>query len=373
MTSTSSQNEWTLRARFQEGLLIKIFLMGWLAAWAVGEVVTLLSLAPHARWILAHWRGLFPAIPRGGSVLFPIAPGNREDQLFAAGWLVTWTAGGVWLGGYLSGFLFGTDIITLDAATLTVHRQLGPFRWWSRLPRESIKWLAVSPNGHVLIGGHVLFAETSAKRFTISRLGTRAEREQAAAGLQAILGTLAPATSVLDVTPAGWSMAAATDDWKELVRSGEAFRPAVMQGTLAVALLIAAVAPEAISPLSFLHGTPQWFALLGAAAAAYSAFRTMGLAKRIRIRAKELVVVSGPFITLEEQHFSRPSLCVTCDEDDSTEVYTLWAEEGGRRAKLLVSRGLAGPALELGEWLAARMEVKLQLPAEFDRNGTRAR
>ena len=233
--------ECQLRARIREQLPIKIILTTWLAMWAMGEVISLLSLAPHAEWVLAHWTEVFPALVRGGRASFPISTDDRAGQLFVAGWLIPWTGAGLVVGGLLLRLLFGADSVALDRTELVVRRRLGPLSWSSRVPCESIRLLAVSPKTHALV------AETEARRWTLSTFGTRAEREQALAELQSALGTQASQLPARSLVPAGWTTSVAADGWTELVRSRDVFRPAVMQGTWALALLIAAAAPEAIS------------------------------------------------------------------------------------------------------------------------------
>ena len=348
--------ECQLRARIREQLPIKIILTTWLAMWAMGEVISLLSLAPHAGWVLAHWTEVFPALVRGGRASFPISTDDRAGQLFVAGWLIPWTGAGLVVGGLLLRLLFGADSVALDRTELVVRRRLGPLSWSSRVPCESIRLLAVSPKTHALV------AETEARRWTLSTFGTRAEREQALAELQSALGTQASQLPARSLVPAGWTTSVAAGGWTELVRSRDVFRPAVMQGTWALALLIAAAAPEAISPLSYLHGLPQMFALFAAATAAFSVYQTLAYTSRIRLHAHELVVTTGYPVTFAQQHFSHPILSVTCETVKDTEVYTLWAERGGQRAKLLTSRAYALPVVELGEWLAARLDMKLLLP-----------
>lgn len=116
----------------------------------------------------------------------------------------------------------------------------------------------------------------------------------------------------------------------------------------------------------FLHGVPQWFCLIAGFGGAAQAFRILTDTSMVRVRRHELSVIRGYPIRWSEQKLSHPVLSVTCDKVESGESYTLWAERGGVRVKILRSTGQALPSIELGEWLAMRLDVALNLPQELE-------
>lgn len=169
------------------------FLMFWLCGWAVGEAIVLWVLA---KGILALMNG---EPFEGGHAALAVGPAMAIGA-FLLLWLSLWTVGGLAALGEVLRLLWGEDRLIANAGGLTVVRFRGPFRWKREVPRDVLRNISLVSRNDALV------AETARKRVELSRLGTHAEREEAAAALRSelCLKEAAPGTDI-SALPKGWA------------------------------------------------------------------------------------------------------------------------------------------------------------------------
>lgn len=222
---------WQVRLRPQGNAqyLAVAFLLFWLCGWAVGEVFAGSFLV---KGVLAMMNGApfdggkdplqaGPAVAMGGFLLL---------------WLSLWTLGGLAAIAQVLQLLWAEDRLIAHAAGITILRSRGPFRGRREIPRDALRRLILVPRSDALA------AETPKGRAELSRLGTRAEREEAAAALRAELGLSEgpsePATAAL---PKGWEEVLTTDGARAMAVSA-AIRRNQSRVVGVLALLVACVA-----------------------------------------------------------------------------------------------------------------------------------
>ena len=213
----------TLASRDSGRYASGIFLGSWLCGWAVGEAFAL-RLIPKAIALLSG-----PSDP--GHT--PPGAGPLIGGAFLLLFLALWTLAGLASLAVLLRLLWGEDRIEVSPDRLVVTRLRGPFRTTRRFERGAIR--------RVLLAGRDdrLTLETARGRFTLSRLGTRAERFEGVAALRAELGILESAAGAATM-PRGWEQII-TPEGERVVVVDLATRGIQAWGAGAGALLLAAV------------------------------------------------------------------------------------------------------------------------------------
>jgi hypothetical protein len=152
-----------------------LFLAAWLCIWAIGE--------SFALWILI----------RGAIALVTGTPPDAGREPLQAGpavmvgaflllWVAIWTLGGIAAFAELLRLLFGEDRLVVSGGRLTVTWSRGPFRRSRSFERDAIeRVLLLPPRDHLTL-------QVGGRRVTLSGLGTREERSQAATTLVSELG-----------------------------------------------------------------------------------------------------------------------------------------------------------------------------------------
>jgi len=168
------------------------FLLFWLCGWAAGE--------GFALWILANGACALMSGTPLGSGHAPLQTGPAlAVGAFLLFWLALWTLGGLAATRELLRLLWSEDRLSAEAGGLVLLRRLGPLRMRREFPRDTLRRIFLSP------GNRALAIETRQATVELSRLGTREEREAAAAALRSELGipdvALVPAGERL---PKGW-------------------------------------------------------------------------------------------------------------------------------------------------------------------------
>ncbi len=169
------------------------FLLFWLCGWAVGEGIVLWVLA---KGILALMNG---APFEEGHAPLGFGPAMAIGA-FLILWLSLWTLGGLAALGEVLRLLWSEDRLIVNAGGITIVRSRGPFRRTRDLPRDVIRRISLVPRNDALA------AETPRGRVELSRLGTHAEREEAAAALRSelCLKDVAPEVEATSL-PKGWA------------------------------------------------------------------------------------------------------------------------------------------------------------------------
>jgi hypothetical protein len=171
---TSEGFEVRLRTRDPGRYIGAAFLAFWLCGWAVGEGFVL--------WILAKcaWALLTGTPPDPGRQPLTAGPALMVGG-FLLFWLAVWTIGGIGAIGELLRLLWGEDRIVVSSGRLTVTWSRGPLRTKRSFERDAIRRISLlAPRNHLAL-------ESGTQRIELSRLGTPAERQEAAAVLCAEL------------------------------------------------------------------------------------------------------------------------------------------------------------------------------------------
>ncbi|MDH4066762.1 MAG: hypothetical protein OEW19_20365, partial [Acidobacteriota bacterium] len=112
------------------------FLVVWLAAWLLGEIVALVFLATLLRSVLGAAFGMPWPIPGGEW----IADGSAAFVLiFILGWLAVWTVGGIAAIDEFLRSVSGEDTVSMTPAGVELVRRAGPFRRTRRFERPGIR------------------------------------------------------------------------------------------------------------------------------------------------------------------------------------------------------------------------------------------
>jgi hypothetical protein len=182
----------TLRPRGGGRFFAATFLGVWLCGWAFGEGYVL--------WLLANGACALLSGTALGSGPIRIGTGPFLGVgAFLVAWLVVWTIGGMAAMQEFFRLLCGEDRLLAEGGGLSIQNLRGPFRKRREFPRDSLRRLVLTgPRG-------ALAAETSRGTVPLSLLGTREERETAAATLRTELGLSEPSpASVPAALPKGW-------------------------------------------------------------------------------------------------------------------------------------------------------------------------
>ena len=341
------------------------FLAFWLCGWAVGE--------GFALWFLvAGVRALLTGEPLPGA-----APTSVAGLLAVAGflliWLTLWTVGGIAALGELLRCLWSEDRVAVGPTGLRVTRWIGPFRSRREFPRDRLRRVSLAPRTAALA------LETDAATVELTRLGTRAEREELAAALRARLGLDAAgdAARTAEGLPAGWSEVVTPEGECVLVADSAARRrqarvtagAAMILGAAALWLVSRAVADLALAPL----------AAMAVAAAAGAAWGALWLwrGRMEWLLGSGRVVLRRRFGPAVREVFTAHALELAISSDsDGDDWYALEAlaavepepEPSWRRPRASgktrrrVAQVLRDPVAprRLGAWLARRCDLPLR-------------
>jgi hypothetical protein len=151
-----------------------VFVTGWLAIWALGEiaVVTLIGTTIVSLIDMVVSLPLPPSFPKVAD------PGVASGfLLFGAVFLTMWTVGGLAVGKHLFRSVAGEDRVWLTSESLVVRRRAGLFRHTLRVPRHDIRRISMTDRDRELA------VYSSRGMQTITTLGTPAERRELRAAL----------------------------------------------------------------------------------------------------------------------------------------------------------------------------------------------
>lgn len=151
------------------------FLSVWLCGWLAGEGFALTILAMGVRSLLTG------EPPRPGQAPLQVGPALAVGA-FILVWLTIWTFGGVMAMRELLRLVWAEDRVIARGDGISVLRRLGPFRSRRDIPRHGLRWIDTAVHNAALV------AETPVKTIEISKLGSRQDREEAAAMLRQWLG-----------------------------------------------------------------------------------------------------------------------------------------------------------------------------------------
>ncbi|HYQ88022.1 MAG TPA: hypothetical protein VEU09_00165 [Candidatus Binatia bacterium] len=182
----------TLRPHGPGRFFAAAFLGVWLCGWAFGE--------GYALWLLANGACALLSGTALGSGPIRIGTGPFLGVgAFLIVWLVIWTIGGMAALQEFFRLLCGEDRLLAEGGGLSVVQLRGPFRRRRELSRDTLRRLILTgPQG-------TLAVETLRGTVPLSNLGTRPEREAAAAALRMELGLRDPEpSSVPTALPRGW-------------------------------------------------------------------------------------------------------------------------------------------------------------------------
>ena len=184
------------------------FLLFWLCGWAVGEGIVL--------WILV--RGGYALItgtpPDAGRAPLETGPALAMGA-FLLFWLAFWTLGGIAAIGALLQLLWAEDRIVAGDSGITLHWSRGPFHGKRDFPRDRVRAIGTGHRGRSLV------LETDLERIELSRLGTDAERQDAAEAMRSML-KLSPSREA--TLPKGWEEAISPEGERVVVPDAAARR-----------------------------------------------------------------------------------------------------------------------------------------------------
>lgn len=165
------------------------FLAIWLCGWAAGEVAALAVLG-------VGLVGLLTQSPLLGAEGPPAAGPALLVGGFLLVWVAFWTVGGLAAICELLRSIWAQDCIDFESGALLLERRLGPVRFRRRFDRAEIRHVFVRPTG-------ALVAQVGRAAVTLTDLGSKSQRHDAAEHLRAALG-LPQDGSIPDVLPEGW-------------------------------------------------------------------------------------------------------------------------------------------------------------------------
>jgi len=188
---TTDGLEFRLKPHGAARFLTAAFLSAWLCGWAFGESFVLWILFKGAKALLT---GTPPDPGRA-----PLEPGPAMLMgAFLLVWLTIWTFGGIAAIAALLQMVWAEDRIIATPAGLRIIRSRGPFRWRRELARERIRDIRVVRHGSKLN------AEVERSYVTLSVLGTREERAEAAEQLRNELRLSDTESASAESLPQGW-------------------------------------------------------------------------------------------------------------------------------------------------------------------------
>lgn len=181
--------ELRLQSRGADRYVSGAFLAFWLCGWAVGESLVLFLLIKGA------WALLTGTPPEPGRAPLDAGPALMTG-LFLLVWLTLWTVGGIAAAMEMLRLLWGEDRIRVASGRLTVTWIRGPFRRTRHFERDAIRQISlVGRRGRLML-------QTARQHVELSGLGTRPERDEAAATLRTELGV--PDTAAASGLPGEW-------------------------------------------------------------------------------------------------------------------------------------------------------------------------
>ncbi|HZE19031.1 MAG TPA: hypothetical protein VE402_02815, partial [Candidatus Angelobacter sp.] len=353
----------SLKPRGAARFFTAAFLLFWLCGWAVGEGLAL--------WLLG----------KGAVALMmgePPGPGHAPLQIgpavaigaFLLVWLFFWTLGGIAAMSELMRMVWSEDRLIVHGAGLAVVRSRGPFHWRRELPRDELRRIILVPRNDALA------AETMRERVELSRNGTRAEREEAAAALRSQLGLSEAGLESRIELPKGWEEIITPEGDRAVVpdvstrrvhaRIASIFTFGI--ATVAILLIREALRFAALLPIAIIAALAAMGLTWGTAWLVRGRMEWRGGGGRLILRRR---FGSGARDVFEAQ---RLELVVTTDSDGD-ERFALEAVQGSadlpapqplsrasRKNRRVVASALHDPTVPrlLGAWLARAANVPIQ-------------
>lgn len=330
-----------------------VFLLVWLAGWALGETLALGFLVMLIRSVVGSAIGMSWPIP-GGDWIAGGAAGFVF--LFLLVWLTLWTFGGYAAIRELLRTVAGEDHIAVQPAGVELQRRAGPFRRSRTFERSRIRGVRLRRNNRSLV------IDTTSGCEEITQYGTVDERRAVADWLRRQL-SLPENNRRIDPV-------AAPPGWRMTIEGGTTHLTKSDPGAQRIAALILWVITALLGAIWFgsTHATTLGSAValvltgLFAWTAAWTTWsRHEWLVQHGRVTA------SRRFLTWHrERQFKSARLEVTTWTDsDSDDHYALHVLDADGKRKIASEIHDEAEVVDLGEWLAARTGFPLTLPRKL--------
>jgi hypothetical protein len=366
MIGERTNDGWEIRLRTRDpGRYVgAAFLLFWLCGWAVGEGFALGILIKGA---LALLTGTPPGPGRA-----PLAAGpSVAAGAFLLIWLTFWTVGGIAAIGELLRLLWGVDRMVVAGGRLTVISSRGPFRTVRAFDRDTIRRVSLlAPRDHLAL-------ETGTRHVTLSRLGTRAERAEAAAALSTELALGDSGVTAGSKLPDRWEQIVTPEGDRALVSNLSARRSqARVAGVVAMAaatvtlLFAVGIARDPRLVLPALLGLIVTSALVaGAVWLARGRWEWRIGSGRLTLRKRFGSTVRDVFeagrLVLDSSSDSDGdvwyTLCAVREEDRTPQATHAWRPTAPKNSRAVARLMNDAPTLRaLAAWLAGQADLALE-------------
>ena len=181
------------------------FLAFWLCGWAAGEAFALWMLVTGAVSLLTG------KPPGPGHAPLEAGPALMIG-VFLLFWLAMWTFGGIAAFSELFRLLWGEDRLMVSSGRLVTTHVRGPFRRVRVYERSAIQRISLVGREERMV------LDTDGRRVGLSRLGSPAERREAAVAIRAELG-ISETPSTGTAMPNGWDVFVTPEGERALVSS----------------------------------------------------------------------------------------------------------------------------------------------------------
>ncbi|MCC7123888.1 MAG: hypothetical protein IT178_03510 [Acidobacteria bacterium] len=351
MTTSFSGAEQSLRPTGLGRYVVAIFLLVWLAGWAVGETMAIGFLGMLLRSLAGAAVGKPAPVPGGEWIVGGAAV---AALLFIGVWLTVWTIGGVSAITHLLRSLFGEDRLQVSSDGLLLERRVGPLSRARQHSRSTIRRVRLRRHDKAVV------MDTATGIDVVTTFGSVEERRALVEWLRSRLLLPEQGTRAFDPAkaPRGWRVSADTGvtrltrDYAKARAIGAVFLWGV------VLLLVAALARNSVASIGGVIVLVLMLAL--SAAATWVTFsRRAWLVREGRLTAETRCLTWS-----RERVFTSARLDVerSVDSDgDESFVLKVTDADGSRR----IASGLRDETdlIDLAHWLAARTRFPLKLPS----------
>lgn len=330
-----------------------IFLLAWLAGWAVGEVLALGFLVTLVMSLIGApisaatpiWGGDWAADGATGLVV-----------VFLVVWLTLWTAGGQAAITELLRTLAGEDRVSVESLGVELRRRAGPFHRTRTFERSQIRAVRLRPRDHAVV------LDTTTGSELITNYGSVDDRRAMADWLRSRL-LLNERVSRIDpsAAPPGWTMT--VEGGTTRLTQGDP-RARIIAGVILwfAALMLAMVAVGADRALGRLIAAA--FTMLVAAAAVW-----VTMTRRAWLVRQGSLSYETRLLAWERtREFKHSRLAIETHNDSDNDVhYRLVVIGSGDRRRIASEIHDDGEIVALGQWLEARTGFPLALPVKMPR------